>query len=70
MQQSRPRDLVWDGCLNVRELGGLPTAEGGETRFGVIVRADSVRQLTGEGWQSLVDHASVLHSRQVQATGR
>ena len=52
----QPRDLVWDGCLNVRELGGLPTAEGGETRFGAIVRADSVRQLSGEGWQSLVDH--------------
>ena len=56
LRQLQPRDLVWDGCLNVRELGGLPTAEGGETRFGAIVRADSVRQLTGEGWHSLVDH--------------
>jgi protein-tyrosine phosphatase len=50
------RDLVWDGCLNVRELGGLPTADGGETRTGAIVRADSVRQLTDEGWRALVDH--------------
>lgn len=50
------RDLVWDGCLNVRDLGGLPTADGGETRFGSIVRADSVRQLSGEGWQALVGH--------------
>ncbi|MDX6507552.1 MAG: protein-tyrosine phosphatase [Gaiellaceae bacterium] len=50
------RDLIWDGCLNVRELGGLPTADGGETRRGAIVRADSVRQLSDEGWHALVDH--------------
>ena len=50
------RDLTWDGCLNVRELGGLPTADGAETRRGSIVRADSVRQLSDEGWQTLVDH--------------
>jgi len=52
----RPRDLVWDGCLNVRDLGGLPTRDGGETRFGGVVRADSVRQLSEEGWEALVDH--------------
>jgi protein tyrosine/serine phosphatase len=56
LQQSQRRDLVWDGCLNVRDLGGLPTADGGETRFGSIVRADSVRQLSDEGWRALVDH--------------
>ncbi len=56
MRQLRPRDLVWDGCLNVRELGGLPTAGGGETRLGAVVRADSVRQLSAEGWRALVDH--------------
>ena len=50
------RDLTWDGCLNVRELGGLPTAGGGETRTGSIVRADSVHQLSEAGWQALVNH--------------
>jgi protein-tyrosine phosphatase len=50
------RDLVWDGCLNVRDLGGLPTADGGETRRGAIVRADSVRQLSDDGWRALVGH--------------
>lgn len=50
------RDLTWDGCLNVRELGGLPIADGGETRRGSIVRADSVRQLSDEGWRALVHH--------------
>ena len=56
MRQLQPRDLVWDGCLNVRDLGGLPTRDGGETRFGSIVRADSVRQLSDEGWEALVAH--------------
>jgi protein tyrosine/serine phosphatase len=50
------RDLVWDGCLNVRDLGGHPTEDGGETRFGRIVRADSVRQLSDEGWKALVNY--------------
>jgi protein tyrosine/serine phosphatase len=49
------RDLIWDGCLNVRDLGGLPTSDGGETRFGSVIRADSVRQLSDAGWQALVD---------------
>jgi protein-tyrosine phosphatase len=52
----RSRDLVWDGLLNVRDLGGHPTEDGGKTRFGSIVRADSVRQLSDEGWKALVDY--------------
>jgi protein-tyrosine phosphatase len=48
------RVLAWDGSVNVRDLGGLPTEDGGETRFGRIVRADSVRQLSDEGWAALV----------------
>jgi protein tyrosine/serine phosphatase len=56
LRQLQPRDLVWDGCLNVRDLGGLPTTDGGVTRLGSIVRADSVRQLSDDGWQAVVDH--------------
>lgn len=52
----RSRDLVWDGCLNVRDLGGHPTEDGGETRFGVYVRADNVERLTETGWRALVDY--------------
>jgi protein-tyrosine phosphatase len=47
----RSRDLDWDGCLNVRDLGGHPTAGGGETRWGSIVRADSLRKLSHDGWE-------------------
>ncbi len=49
----RSRDLLWDGCLNVRDLGGLPLAEGGTTRFGQIVRADNLRRLSPAGWSSV-----------------
>jgi len=52
----RSRDLIWDGCLNVRDLGGHAVAGGGETQFGRIVRADTVRRLSAEGWRALVDY--------------
>lgn len=47
------RDLVWDGCLNVRDLGGLPTEDGRQTRFGTVIRADSVGMLSREGWEAV-----------------
>jgi protein-tyrosine phosphatase len=50
------RRLDWEGCLNARDLGGHPTEAGGETRVGAVVRADSVRRLTEDGWRSLVDY--------------
>jgi protein-tyrosine phosphatase len=48
------RVLSWDGCLNVRDLGGLPTEDGRETSFGRVVRSDSPGLLTEAGWQALV----------------
>jgi protein-tyrosine phosphatase len=48
------RNLGWDGCVNVRDLGGHPTEDGGETRFRAVVRADSVRGLSDAGWEALV----------------
>ncbi|MFD8707559.1 tyrosine-protein phosphatase [Kitasatospora sp. NPDC059648] len=50
------RTLVWDGCLNVRDLGGLPTASGRPTARGAIARADNLDRLTREGWDALLDH--------------
>jgi protein-tyrosine phosphatase len=50
------RTLTWDGCLNVRDLGGHATEDGEITRFGQIVRADSVRRLTDAGWEALLDY--------------
>ena len=50
------RTLAWEGLLNVRDLGGHPTEDGGETRWGAIVRADNVRRLTDAGWEALVEY--------------
>jgi protein-tyrosine phosphatase len=47
------RDLDWDGCFNVRDLGGLRTSDGRVTRWGAIVRADSLDRLTPVGWSAL-----------------
>jgi protein-tyrosine phosphatase len=52
----RERRLLWDGCLNVRDLGGHPTEDGGETRFERVVRSDSVGNLSDEGWRAAVDY--------------
>ena len=63
----RERRLLWGGCLNIRDLGGHPTEDGGETRFGRIVRADNVRRLSEEGWHALVGYGvrTVLDLRYV-----
>lgn len=45
--------MVWDGCVNVRDLGGLPTEDGGETRPGQVIRADNVGALTDAGWRTV-----------------
>jgi protein-tyrosine phosphatase len=50
------RHLDWDGCFNVRDLGGLPTADGRVTRPGAVVRADAVDRLTESGWAALKAH--------------
>jgi protein-tyrosine phosphatase len=50
------RELAWDGLLNARDLGGHDTVDGGETRYGRVVRADSIRQLTDAGWRALLDY--------------
>lgn len=48
--------LAWEGCLNVRDLGGQPTEDGAFTRHGVIVRADALGRLSDAGWQALFDY--------------
>jgi protein tyrosine/serine phosphatase len=54
--QPESRTLVWDGCVNVRDLGGHPTEDGHITRFGAVVRADTVRALSDAGWAALLDY--------------
>jgi protein-tyrosine phosphatase len=50
------RHLDWDGCFNVRDLGGLPAADGRRTRWGALVRADALDGLSEAGWEALWEH--------------
>jgi protein-tyrosine phosphatase len=52
--------LRWDGCVNVRDLGGLPLAGGGETAYRVVVRADWLPGLSEAGRQALVEYGVSL----------
>ena len=59
IDSARSRAITWDGCVNVRDLGGLPTEDGGETQSGRVIRSDNLGYLTAAGWRTLVDHEVV-----------
>ncbi len=46
------RAIRWEGFHNARDLGGLPLAAGGATRYGALIRSGDVRFVTAAGWQS------------------
>lgn len=50
------RDLHWSGGYNIRDLGGLPTVDGGVTASGRIVRSATPDRLTERGWASLAGY--------------
>jgi len=50
------RILTWDGCTNVRDLGGFNASNGYKTRWGAIVRSDHPAKLTADGWSALYAH--------------
>ncbi len=50
------RILNWQGCNNVRDLGGLNAFTGSKTRWGAIVRGDQPAKLTADGWSALYEH--------------
>jgi hypothetical protein len=47
------RILTWDGCRNVRDLGGLSTVDGRRTLWGAVVRSDTPARLSPAGWAAL-----------------
>lgn len=48
------RHLSWENCLNVRDLGGLPTQYGLLTKPGRLVRSDSLSRLTRSGQEQVL----------------
>ncbi|BCY09532.1 tyrosine-protein phosphatase [Actinoplanes sp. L3-i22] len=45
------RELAWDGCVNVRDLGGL-----GQVRPGAVVRMEAPTRLSESGWATAWAH--------------
>jgi protein-tyrosine phosphatase len=69
------RFVPLDGAFNFRDLGGLPTRDGGTTRQGVMFRSDAlhhlvpgdVEHLTGLGMRTIIDLRSAV---ELERTGR
>ena len=55
-EDQQMRCLPWDACYNVRELGGYPTHDGGQTRWQTLVRADNLHRLTPQGQVALREY--------------
>ncbi|WP_019634594.1 tyrosine-protein phosphatase [Actinomadura atramentaria] len=49
------RWIELDGAVNVRDLGGLPTADGRATRLGRVLRADNLQDLSVADVRLLLD---------------
>ena len=45
------RELSWDGCVNVRDLGGL-----GQVKPGAVVRMEAPTRMTEAGWAAAWAH--------------
>jgi protein-tyrosine phosphatase len=44
-------ELSWEGCVNVRDLGGL-----GRIRLGAAIRREAPRRLSAAGWAAAWAH--------------
>jgi hypothetical protein len=66
------RHLDWEGCFNARDLGGLPTRDGRETRWRSIIRSDSLDDLTSAARAAMRDHGvrTVIDLRNADERGR
>jgi protein tyrosine/serine phosphatase len=45
--------LTWPNCLNVRDLGGLPTTDGRQIMAGALIRSDNLTRLTEAGVEAV-----------------
>jgi protein tyrosine/serine phosphatase len=62
------RWLHLDGTTNTRDLGGLPTVDGGETAFGRILRSDNLQTLSGADVRTLVDEVGLTEVVDLRTT--
>ena len=57
-----------DGTTNTRDLGGLPTVDGGETRFGRILRSDNLQTLSAADVATLVEELGLTEVVDLRTT--
>ncbi|MFB4285446.1 MULTISPECIES: tyrosine-protein phosphatase [unclassified Nonomuraea] len=57
-----------EGAVNARDLGGLPTRDGGRTRHGRIFRADNLQGLTPADVALLVGELKLRHVVDLRST--
>ena len=64
------RQLTIEGAYNVRDLGGYPTAGGGQTRWRAFLRADSLHKLPPSSQARLVEYGvgTVIDLRRTRET--
>ncbi len=63
------RWLELDGCVNARDVGGLPTTSGLTTRTRTLIRSDAVHQLSERDVRVLVDEIGVRHVVDLRSAG-
>ncbi|MCZ2821742.1 tyrosine-protein phosphatase [Modestobacter sp. VKM Ac-2977] len=62
------RWLHLDGTTNTRDLGGLPTTDGGTTQFGRILRSDNLQTLSGADVATLVEEVGLTEVVDLRTT--
>jgi protein-tyrosine phosphatase len=56
------QDMAWidlEGAVNVRDVGGMPTADGGETVHRRLLRSENLQELTADDIALLVEEIGV-----------
>jgi len=56
------------GTTNTRDLGGLPTIDGGETAFGRVLRSDNLQTLTAADVRTLVEEVGLTEVVDLRTT--
>ena len=65
---STDRWLHLDGTANTRDLGGLPTTDGGTTAFGRVLRSDNLQDLSPADVRTLVEQVGVTEVVDLRTT--
>ena len=58
-----------EGAVNVRDLGGLPTADGGSTMPGRLLRSENLQELSPADVAKLVEDIGVTTVVDLRTTG-